>query len=506
MNKYDAALNLAERNNLTVIIQMIKPESRVLEFGPATGRLTRYLKEELNCKVYIVELDDEAFNKALSFSEKGVLGDIESYTWAKEFEGLEFDYIIFSDVLEHLKNPEKALSVSKTYLNDQGRLLISIPNISHNAVISDLIFDKCNYQDIGILDNTHLKYFTYDSASKILEKCGYSIEKDDCIRVARPIEFDNSIDLLPEDVANYLYNRLNGNVYQILFCCVKTEFFHTHYDQLELDRKFIQTGSPFANSALYIDCGQGFDENHSIIAQNEGNGFYCSYYFDLTQIQNIKKIRWDPIEDVCCKCHITNIYTDAVIHSVIPKNTNTLNEDKYEFLTTDPFFEISGDFKSSTYIKFEAELEISGVTEVVKKLNSILYSKDLEIITLTEYARSKDAAINTANDAALESINAKNIELENYGRVINEMKNEINRLNKYISLKEKIIYELNQYIAEKDLTIKKLNDCIIDKENVIAELTKSYSALNGDLSLLRSELEQIKNMSWWESISWIIKK
>lgn len=58
MNKYNFELNLNDRNSLSLLINRIKPNSIVLEFGPANGRMTKYMKEQLNCKVYAVEIDE----------------------------------------------------------------------------------------------------------------------------------------------------------------------------------------------------------------------------------------------------------------------------------------------------------------------------------------------------------------------------------------------------------------------------------------------------------------
>ena len=64
MSKYDCELNLEDRNSLSVLVGKVKPNSLVLEFGPANGRMTKYMKERLNCKVYAVEIDEDAAKDA----------------------------------------------------------------------------------------------------------------------------------------------------------------------------------------------------------------------------------------------------------------------------------------------------------------------------------------------------------------------------------------------------------------------------------------------------------
>ena len=102
MGNYDFSLDLESVNTMSVINGWIKEGSRILEFGPANGRLTKYLKEEKNCQMTIVEIDGETGREASAFAEKAYLGeegDIEKFKWTAETE--PFDYIIFADVLEH---------------------------------------------------------------------------------------------------------------------------------------------------------------------------------------------------------------------------------------------------------------------------------------------------------------------------------------------------------------------------------------------------------------------
>ena len=79
MGKYDFELELVYQNSLLIILEQIAPHSIILEFGPANGRLTRYLKEQMSCQVYLVELDGETGREALKYGQDLVVGDIEQY-------------------------------------------------------------------------------------------------------------------------------------------------------------------------------------------------------------------------------------------------------------------------------------------------------------------------------------------------------------------------------------------------------------------------------------------
>ena len=147
----------------------MKPNSSVLEFGPAQGQMTQFMKEVLNCVVTIVEIDEEAAAFAAHYAEKTIICDIESMEWEKEIIGQQFDCIIFADVIEHLKDPTTVLLHAKHFLKYGGSMFISTPNIAHNSVLINLFRNKFQYTKTGILDDTHVKLFTRFSLHQLFE-------------------------------------------------------------------------------------------------------------------------------------------------------------------------------------------------------------------------------------------------------------------------------------------------------------------------------------------------
>ena len=101
MGKYDFDLELYDANPLNWIASRVTKGTRVLEFGPANGRLTRYLKEEKECLVDIVEIDQESGEEAAEYANNALLGkekgDIEKYYWLELNE--KYDFVIFADVV-----------------------------------------------------------------------------------------------------------------------------------------------------------------------------------------------------------------------------------------------------------------------------------------------------------------------------------------------------------------------------------------------------------------------
>ena len=179
MNGYDIELIRQKNDPLNVMLDNINPSSKVLEFGCANGRMTRYLSEEMNCSVDIIEYDKELFSMAIQYAHDGLCGDICDYTWVDYFQGTTYDYIIFADVLEHLSSPKTVLEKCYTFLNDTGLIWISVPNIAYNDIIIKLLNNQFDYSDTGLLDKTHIHFFTEKSAKKMFLDAGYYIAYED---------------------------------------------------------------------------------------------------------------------------------------------------------------------------------------------------------------------------------------------------------------------------------------------------------------------------------------
>ena len=258
MGKYDFNFDLYEDSTLAWIAQTVKSNSTVLEFGAAHGRLTKFLTEEKKCCVHIVEIDQEAGTEASQFAEYAWIGaeagDIESYHWTDS--PIQYDYAIFADVLEHLRKPEEALKRCKAILKAEGQILVSVPNISHNSILIELLNDRFNYTPIGLLDNTHLKFFTRQSFIQMAERAGWAVigEKAKYIRVGET-EINNTYQDVPKEVFKYLANRDNGNVYQYLF----TLAYSSEYLAGNCERKVLLDGS----SHYFLQANYDFEGEYS---------------------------------------------------------------------------------------------------------------------------------------------------------------------------------------------------------------------------------------------------
>jgi len=145
-----------------------------LEFGCGFGGFSALLKERFNTESWAVEINEEAAREAAKKLDKVINSDA-----AKSLDIIPdnyFDCVILFDILEHLLDPFSLLCTLKTKLTKKGVIIASIPNIRYYRTLVDLVIHgNWDYKDHGILDKTHLRFFTYKSIIKIFNLLDFQI-------------------------------------------------------------------------------------------------------------------------------------------------------------------------------------------------------------------------------------------------------------------------------------------------------------------------------------------
>ena len=151
----------------------------ILDIGCATGVNGAFLKNQGMAKRVVgIELSDEMAKEAESNLDKVIVGNIENKSTIDQLGEEIFDFIIIGDVLEHLYDPWAVLNQLTSLLTEKGKIIISVPNIQHiELFISIYIKGEWPYNDRGIFDKTHLRWFTYKNILQIEEKCNLKIQK-----------------------------------------------------------------------------------------------------------------------------------------------------------------------------------------------------------------------------------------------------------------------------------------------------------------------------------------
>jgi len=192
MSNYSGKLDLKDSNNSwTKAYELIDPNSSVLDVGCSNGDFGLALSKLKNCKVDGVEPDLGDYEIAKSKLKIVVNSFIE-----EALEGVlkekKYDYIVFLDVIEHLVDPVDVLNRLHKHLNKDGKIIFSIPNMAHISVRLMLLGGDFEYGKTGLLDNTHLHYYTKKEVQRIFNTAGYHID------ILNFVEYDYTDEMISE--------------------------------------------------------------------------------------------------------------------------------------------------------------------------------------------------------------------------------------------------------------------------------------------------------------------
>jgi 2-polyprenyl-3-methyl-5-hydroxy-6-metoxy-1,4-benzoquinol methylase len=201
--------------------KMVGSGRDVLDVGCGEGFLAAELKKQDN-RITGIDVLPEA--KSGAELEQYFSADLDQgiASVVGQLKGKRFDRVLLLDVLEHLKRPETVLNQCKELLKPNGAVVVSVPNIANITVRLMLLIGRFDYMERGILDKTHLRFYTRHTAQRFLEENGYRIveEKETVmpLELVLGLDHDNPImKALNSSLA--LFTRLFPNLlgYQIMF-------------------------------------------------------------------------------------------------------------------------------------------------------------------------------------------------------------------------------------------------------------------------------------------------
>ncbi len=223
---YCKKINLDNHNDsLTQIYNFIPAEATVLDIGCATGSLAFPLVKNKNCKLIGLDFNPESISacKKLKIFDEIFLYDMNNFN-LKDFEKYigYFDYIVCADILEHLVFPEKILNKIIPLLKNNGYIIISLPNIAHASIKANLLLDDFTYTEMGILDKTHLHFYTYKNIAKMLTNCNLKIVQADTVTLPVNGWQPHKITELPEKIREFITSDKHSHIMQYVMLCQTT--------------------------------------------------------------------------------------------------------------------------------------------------------------------------------------------------------------------------------------------------------------------------------------------
>ncbi len=178
---------------------------KVIEIGCGEGKFANLVKQSKNCEAWGIDTHEKSVEAASKILDRALLGDFEQNE--KHLPVGAFDVVILNDVLEHMVSPFDFLDQIKKYMIPNGVLVISIPNVRFFRTYFKLVFKgDWEYESHGVLDITHLRFFTGKSMKNTLERHKY------IVRTFKPINKSKSLKPI---IANILtFNLFPDSAYR----------------------------------------------------------------------------------------------------------------------------------------------------------------------------------------------------------------------------------------------------------------------------------------------------
>ena len=217
LHVYLRSIRDGERTSLSVLASLVTPHSTVLDLGCGSGALGQHLAETRSCTSDGVTLSEAEAVHARPHYRRVVVDNLETCDLTATFAGQRYDFIVCADVLEHLSRPERVLDACRALLAPGGKLLISVPNAAYSGLLAELMQGEFRYRDEGLLDRTHLRFFTRRSLTRFLAEQGWALNSLDTVRRELPeSEFQVAFDTLPPAVARHLLGAPDALTYQFI--------------------------------------------------------------------------------------------------------------------------------------------------------------------------------------------------------------------------------------------------------------------------------------------------
>ncbi len=217
---YDREIDSSERTSLSVLTSHIAPGARVLDLGCGSGAIGRYLAQRDGAGTTVIDgltISADEARLASPHYRRVEVADLDNARLSDLFPAQGYDAIVCADVLEHIRQSPRVLAECRQLLAPEGRLLLSIPNAGYAGLVAELMTGEFRYRQEGLLDETHVRFFTRRTLMRFLREHGWvDVQADVITRQLPDSEFNVAFDALPPAVARHLLALPDALTYQFI--------------------------------------------------------------------------------------------------------------------------------------------------------------------------------------------------------------------------------------------------------------------------------------------------
>ncbi|MDH4426155.1 MAG: methyltransferase domain-containing protein [Acidovorax sp.] len=216
LHVYLRRLHPGEITSLSLLAALIPAGSEVLDLGCGSGALGETLTKR-GCVCDGLTLNAAEAAHARSHYRHLEVADLELANLRQLFEGRKYDAIVCADVLEHLRRPDRLVDQCRDLLREEGNLLVSVPNAAYAGLVLELLHGEFRYREEGLLDRTHLRFFTRSSLTSFLTDNRWETSSIQAVhRDLSDSEFPITPDSLPPAVSRYVLAQPDALTYQFV--------------------------------------------------------------------------------------------------------------------------------------------------------------------------------------------------------------------------------------------------------------------------------------------------
>ena len=497
---YERTINADSEESLSKIVNMIPDYSIVLDVGCSTGMLGRYLSAKKGCIVDGVDFDSAAVEISRPKYRFTAVKNLESETLTKVFKTEAYDYIVIADVIEHLISPNRLLSELKQLIKPNGTVIFSVPNITHIASSLELLLGNFDYRQNGLLDSTHLRFYSYKNLVATLNNAGLYIWETEAVRKdLGDTEFGiKQSKLFPQKWLDTLIAvRPDSLVYQWI---VATKIY-PRLDQVESHPATkIVTATPVFTTALYWEgsAGAGFNENNKLVGINTSrieNELAIDFNFQPLLGQKISRIRIDPVSE------------KKVVWIKSAKISNEQNVVLWEWTGKEGHSDLISAKWVDTQINNGKVLSAESddpqwypeiPEEALQKITcgtkcSIVICDDGWVIgsVLTDALSLQKLSANQALASLNLAVTERDGQIAGLHQAVGERDGQIAGLHKEVGERDGQITSLNQAVTERDGQVSSLNQLVSEQKSQIASLNQAVVERDQEIECYISEQNKL---------------